>query len=576
MVRFRIPTITVDIGGVPMGSGHPLRIQSMTTTDTMDTLSTARQVMQLADAGCDYVRITAPNIRSAENLANIKKELRHKGYKVPLIADIHFTPKAAEIAAKIVEKVRINPGNYQDKKTLEGRQWTEAEFKRAQERIYDRFAPLVRICREHGTAMRIGVNHGSLSDRILWKYGDTPEGMVESAYEFIRICEAEGYDKIVLSMKASNPKVMISAYRLLVKRMRQEGKFYPIHLGVTEAGNLIEGRIKSAVGIGTLLAEGIGDTVRVSLAEDPVNEVPVAKMLKDLFELWQLGGTPAYAVENFIYEESPIVVVSSNKDVGADYHFSMGFVSGLPGQVLPVDKWVPGTIALYELNQPISETHKNKWLRIPIERFENIAFGTLSSFDKVVVEISEEAKLVYVTDKIVNIKQGGRTKVIVKFDSNRTGEELAVYSSAILGRLFIDTIADGVWIDAPENPSFIKDISFDILQASRARITKVDYIACPSCGRTLFDLEEVVARVRARTGHLKGVKIAVMGCIVNGLGEMADADYGYVGSGPGKVNIYRKRTLVKRNVPEDQAIDELIKLIKEDGLWVEPPVQIEQ
>ncbi len=570
MVKFRIPTITVDIGGVPLGSAHPLRIQSMTTTDTMDTLSTARQVMQLADAGCDYVRITAPNIRSAENLANIKKELRQKGYKVPLIADIHFTPKAAEIAARIVEKVRINPGNYQDKKTLEGREWTEEEFKKAQERIYDRFAPLVRICKEHGTAMRIGVNHGSLSDRILWKYGDTPEGMVESAYEFIRICEAEGFDQIVLSMKASNPKVMVTAYRLLVKRMQQEGKFYPIHLGVTEAGNLLEGRIKSAVGIGTLLAEGIGDTVRVSLAEHPVNEVPVAKMLKELFEKWQAIGHPAYPIENFVYEEKPVVIVSSNYDVGSDYYFVNRYVAGLPNQVLPAENWVPGTIALYTSDKAVNTKHPTKWLLIMPNELKKLDETYLSQFKAVVLKFYDDVNLSELTEVIMNLKKQHSIKVILNLKTGRAGESLAVYSSAIMGRFFIDNIADGIWIEAPEKPEVIKDIAFDILQASRARITKVDYIACPSCGRTLFDLEEVVARVRAKTGHLKGVKIAVMGCIVNGLGEMADADYGYVGSGPGKVNIYRKRTLIKRNVPEEYAIDELIKLIKEDGLWVEP------
>ncbi len=573
MVRFRFPTISVDIGGIPLGSKHPLRVQSMTTTDTMDTLSTVRQVMQLVDAGCDYVRITAPNIRSAENLANIKKELRQKGYKVPLIADIHFTPKAAEIAARIVEKVRINPGNYQDKKTLEGREWTEAEFKQAQERIYERFAPLVRICKEHGTAMRIGVNHGSLSDRILWKYGDTPEGMVESAYEFIRICEAEGYDQIVLSMKASNPKVMVAAYRLLVERMRQEGKFYPIHLGVTEAGNLIEGRIKSAVGIGTLLAEGIGDTVRVSLAEDPVNEVPVARMLKELFEYWEGLGSPASAIMGFDYRQKPVVVVSSQKDVGSDFHFTNKFVPGLPGQVLPYNNWVPGSIALYEYIQPINDKHSVRWLQVGLDQLANADKDYISKFQYVVLKFSEAVNLAELTNRLLSLKNLASAKVILKLKSEKDGESLAVYASAILGRFFIDNTADGIWIEASENAEFLKEISFDILQASRARITKVDYIACPSCGRTLFDLEEVVARVRSRTGHLKGVKIAVMGCIVNGLGEMADADYGYVGSGPGKVNIYRKRTLVKRNVPEDQAIDELIKLIKEDGLWIEPDLQ---
>ena len=642
----RYKTREVKIGDVPLGGNNPIRIQSMTITDTMDTKATIEQTIRMVDAGCEYVRITAPSINEARNLENIKKELRARGCTVPLIADIHFTPNAAELAARIVEKVRINPGNYVDKKKFEQYEYTDQEYQEELERIRERFTPLVKVCKEYGTAMRIGTNHGSLSDRIMNRFGDTPLGMVESALEFVRICEELDYHSIVLSMKASNPQVMVQAYRLLIQKMEEEGMNYPIHLGVTEAGGGEDGRIKSAVGIGALLEDGIGDTIRVSLTEDPEYEAPVAISLanryknrsnhkpikpvtyipidpvnnnrRETFEVMGIGGSHV-----------PVVVadyssrkISSQKDL-TDIGYKYDEVT---------DKWTladAATDLIYLGKQNINfnlpenlkiiidydewEKLDTKKLRSPLfikknyleskSRSDQINFLTLK-LDELDDEIINKIKndnnfiLVIETDNAHGmaeqrrlffelINQGIKNPVIIKRNYSKVSlEGLRLYSSTDFGALLIDGLGDGVWLTAElrESKEEAKYVSkllqaketkeksinrtlFGILQATRTRISKTEYIACPSCGRTLFDLQETTEMIRKRTEHLKGVKIAIMGCIVNGPGEMADADYGYVGSGTDKITLYRGKDIVKRNVNSSKAVNELIALIKEDGNW---------
>ena len=643
----RYKTREVKIGDVPLGGSNPIRIQSMTITDTMNTTATVEQTIRMVEAGCEYVRITAPSINEAKNLENIKKELRARGYLVPLIADIHFTPNAAELAARIVEKVRINPGNYVDKKKFEQFEYTDQEYLEELERIRERFTPLVKICKEYGTAMRIGTNHGSLSDRIMNRFGDTPLGMVESALEFVRICQDLNYYSIVLSMKASNPQVMVQAYRLLIQKMEEEGMNYPIHLGVTEAGGGEDGRIKSAVGIGALLEDGIGDTIRVSLTEDPEYEAPVAISLasrytnrknhkpikfvseipidpvtykrRESFEVMGIGGSNVPVV---IADYSSIEI-SNQKDL-ADIGYKYDE---------PSDKWYLADAAAdiiflgkQNITFEISENLKliidydawqkldSKKLRFPILtkdeflksetlsdqiNFLKLKFNELS--DEIAEKIRNDRKLVLVieTDNEHGMAEQRRfffelinreikNPAIIKRDyKNITIDEVRLYSSTDFGGLLIDGFGDGVWLTADKEKlefenitkrtfvkesqkKFINRTLFGILQATRTRISKTEYIACPSCGRTLFDLQETTEMIRKRTEHLKGVKIAIMGCIVNGPGEMADADYGYVGSGVDKITLYRGKDIIKRSVPSSQAVDELIGLIKEDGNWTEP------
>lgn len=582
----RIKTREVKIGNLLLGNYHPIRLQTMTTTDTMDTLATVEQSIRCIEAGAELVRITAPSKKEAENLLNIKNELRSRGYTTPLVADIHFTPNAAEIAARIVEKVRINPGNYVDKKKFEQIEYTDSEYAEEIDRIRERFTPLILICKEYGTAMRIGTNHGSLSDRIMSRYGDTPMGMVESAMEFLRIARNENYHNIVLSMKASNPQVMVQAYRLLVQTMEDEfGELYPLHLGVTEAGDGEDGRIKSAVGIGTLLEEGIGDTIRVSLTEDPEFEIPVCKDLVKRYaekgsgmEDRKSGDTaiqtamlPASHNNSLLlapftprHREKPPVVVADLSDIPAITPKDLESIGYKYEEVL--DKWNISDMAADHIfigDQQLS-------FELP---------GTLQVFDQAsskytILESSASRPLSALREKAIEQeKQHPEKPYILKcYYSDLNEQEFQLYSSTDLGALLLDGYADGIWIRQKNSVSTeaCNRIMFGILQATRRRISKTEYISCPSCGRTLFDLQETTAKIRSVTNHLKGVKIAIMGCIVNGPGEMADADFGYVGSGPGKITLYKGKEVMKRAVNSDVAVKELIGLLKESGAWVEP------
>jgi (E)-4-hydroxy-3-methylbut-2-enyl-diphosphate synthase len=647
----RFVTREVPVGDVPMGGNNPIRIQSMTTTDTMDTIGTVEQSIRMIEAGCEYVRITAPSIKEAQNLAEIKKQLRQRGYTAPLVADIHFTPNAAEVAARIVEKVRVNPGNYADKKKFDQIDYTDAQYQGELERIYQKFAPLVKICKEYGTAMRIGTNHGSLSDRIMSRYGDTPQGMVESAMEFMRMCETLNYYNLVISMKSSNPQVMVQAYRLLVETMVAEGMNYPLHLGVTEAGDGEDGRIKSAVGIGTLLEDGLGDTVRVSLTEEPEAEAPVAIALVQRYverakvkgERLKVKGDSG--LSPFAFNPSPIshdpyeyrrrhtyeanafmgghmvprvVVDLSGKNLKdpsilneAGYLYSplldkynmaeqsVDFVYladqlpsfNFPGnlkQLYNYKTWLKladksmshPVFSLKEFAEAEDRTSALNLVKLKHADLESEDFAAIP-FDKSLVLVLETNELHGMADQrsfFFKLEQLGLdVPVIIKRDytfstqdSGLKTQDLQLHAATDLGALLVDGFGDGIWIDAPEvETKTITSTAFGILQATRSRISKTEYISCPSCGRTLFDLMETTQMIRSRTSHLKGLKIGIMGCIVNGPGEMADADYGYVGSGPGKVTLYRGKEAVKKNIASANALDELIGIISEDGNWIE-------
>ena len=648
----RLRTREVNIGGLLLGANHPIRIQTMTTTDTMDTMATVDQSIRCINAGAEMVRITAPSKNESENLRLIKHELHKKGYSTPLVADIHFTPNAAEIAARIVEKVRINPGNYVDKKKFEQIEYNNDEYAEEIERIRERFTPLVLICKEHGTAMRIGTNHGSLSDRIMSRYGDTAIGMVESAMEFLRIARNEDYHNIVLSMKSSNPLVMVQAYRLLIQHMMSEfGECYPLHLGVTEAGDGEDGRIKSAIGIGTLLEDGIGDTVRVSLTEDPEFEIPVCKdIVKRYAETgitptentnehtvklpyspfeysrrmsvanFNLGGKNVpVVVADFMQQESILpsdlqaIGYTYNEatdkwniaDAAADYIYTSSKIINfnLPGTLQVIcdyQTWVTAT----DLNKYFPLFDKNNF-RTAESKSEKINFITLdvsddnSEFLKLITNDATVVLCIYASAKnavqqlrsfIAGLmKSNTNCPVIIAVESMHTLiDEQLIHFSIGAGALFLDGMGDGIWLindptllvnqqvsgrtylPTKNNHQFLNNTSFSILQAVRTRISKTEYISCPSCGRTLFDLQETTARIRNVTNHLKGLKIAIMGCIVNGPGEMADADFGYVGSGPGKITLYRGKEVVKKNINSDVAVDELINLLKDSDVWIEP------
>ncbi len=648
----RYKTREVYVGDIPCGGNNPIRIQSMTITDTMDTKATVEQTIRMVESGCDYVRITAPSKLEAQNLQNIKNELLSRGFNVPLIADIHFTPNAAEIAARIVEKVRVNPGNYADRKKFQTIEYTDETYRSELERIRVKFTPLVKICKEYGTAMRIGTNHGSLSDRIMSRYGDTPLGMVESALEFVRICEDLNYYNIILSMKASNPQVMVQAYRLLINRMEDEGMNYPLHLGVTEAGGGEDGRIKSALGIGTLLEDGLGDTVRVSLTEDPEFEAPVAIDLVNRYK-GRENHQPIKPIEEpsfnpFEYEKRhsnqtafigganvPKVItdysirdINSQKDledVGYFYNHETDKWNmsdnapdiiylgnkeihfNIPNGLHPVynfNYWQrlenkSNKFPLFNADEYLKAKEKSGTLNFILFDIHDLSSAFINQVkkDTTVVLVLETNNLHGMAEQrraFFDLLQNEiKNPVIIKRSySDINLDQLMLFSSTDFGSLLIDGYGDGVWTeikninDKHSNNSngdtlirnlvkkeskekLINRILFGILQAARVRISKTEYIACPSCGRTLFDLQETTEMIRKRTGHLKGVKIAIMGCIVNGPGEMADADYGYVGSGVGKITLYREKNVVKRNVPAKNAVDTLIELIKEDGNWIE-------
>ncbi|MCX8079794.1 MAG: (E)-4-hydroxy-3-methylbut-2-enyl-diphosphate synthase [Bacteroidia bacterium] len=627
----RFKTRVVKIGDLLLGGDNPIRVQSMTTTDTMDTQATVEQSIRMIEAGCELVRITAPSMKEAENLKNIREELRKRGYHTPLVADIHYTPNAAELAARIVEKVRINPGNYADKKKFEYKEYTDAEYQAELERIYERFSPLVKICKEYGTAMRIGTNHGSLSDRILSRYGDTPKGMVESAMEFIRICEDHGYYNLVISMKASNPQVMVQAYRLLVAEMMQTGRNYPLHLGVTEAGDGEDGRIKSAVGIGCLLEDGLGDTIRVSLTEEPEAEIPVAKALAERYSKKRSAAVfkePEFPLpySPFAFEQrsSQNILSLGGKNVPvvvADYSdkqilepsqlFACGHIYHAD-----TDKWTSQDTAcdyVYAGSADVKfEPSGNFSVILDYEAWKMqkqrrgfyplLDFGALFEYDasdadtifiQAHAEIFKEEKNIELLKKFKNgilllssesefpmkswrcaitefMNKGITLPVVFRYHYSQIEEEFLLYASTDIGSMFIDGMGDGVMISHATLPRDKSNfVAFGILQACRRRISRTEYISCPSCGRTLFDLQETTRKIKEKTDHLKGIKIGIMGCIVNGPGEMADADYGYVGSGPGKISLYKGKNLVKRNVDTEKAVDALIELIRENGDWVE-------
>jgi (E)-4-hydroxy-3-methylbut-2-enyl-diphosphate synthase len=655
----RIQTRPVKVGNLIIGGGHPIRVQTMTTTDTMDTDATVAQVIRCIEAGAELVRVTAPSKKEAENLANIKAILHSKGYDTPIVADIHFTPNAAEIAARIIEKVRVNPGNYVDKKKFEQIDYTDAEYLEEIERIRERFSPLVLICKEQGTAMRIGTNHGSLSDRIMSRYGDTAIGMVESAMEFLRIARSLDYHQIILSMKSSNPQVMVQAYRLLIQQMQQEfNELYPLHLGVTEAGDGEDGRIKSAIGIGTLLEDGIGDTIRVSLTEDPELEIPVCLDLVKRYnqlsevntamvpELTQLPYSPfeytrraTTAVRNIGGKQVPVVIADLShlptikttdlvaigytydaatdkwaiSDAAADYVF-------IGNQ--PLDFNLPGTLSIVaapavcalanntEKYHPIIDAASFIALdaKHPQLNFVQIdCYSDLSPIpDELLLQIAKHDAVVFcLSSQCNNAMQAVRRMaiklmqlqiqqpIILVTDSQwQTTDEHLIHFAIETGALLLEGIGDGICLglsqaayDASINGSnvsgrnyfnnssieqLLNTTAFGILQATRTRISKTEYISCPSCGRTLFELQETTAKIRAVTNHLKGLKIAIMGCIVNGPGEMADADFGYVGSGVGKITLYKGKEVMKRNIDSNVAVDELIVLLKEHNAWIEP------
>ncbi|ADE56011.1 (E)-4-hydroxy-3-methylbut-2-enyl-diphosphate synthase [Coraliomargarita akajimensis] len=655
----------INVGGVRVGGNNPIRIQSMTTTDTQDVDATVAQTLALAEAGCEIVRITAPNKKAAEALGEISKKVRAAKCDVPLVADIHFLPAAAMEAAKHVEKVRINPGNYADKKKFAVKEYSDADYDEELERLHEAFSPIVLRCKELGRAMRIGTNHGSLSDRIMNRYGDSPLGMVESALEFIRIAESHRYQDICLSMKASNPKVMIEAYRLAVARMNQEGMNYPLHLGVTEAGDGEDARVKSAIGIGTLLNDGLGDTIRVSLTEDPIYEVPVARDLADkAMTLWKQESSPQGPIRDaidpfdFRRRATSTINLSARCAIGAEQ---------LPAVIVKTTHPLRETAAIVqEVCQTQTKQKDSKLEGLIIELndaseldyFSGLHEALHSVVECIILELNERVDLsdleaykwpkgmagitllqalpkedsLYALSLLEFCRQKGfnfaldctpgdlrdelgprlqgnaqnlilccsatperhhpvgqvralvdaareflpNTPIWIRNTSETTLAPKDYFSDRLLetsvysGALLCDGIGDAISIETEPLLEKATALAYNILQGARARISKTEFVACPSCGRTLFDLQSVTQRIRSRTDHLKGVTIAIMGCIVNGPGEMADADFGYVGGAPGKINLYVGKECVKYNVPSNEALDRLIDLIKEHGKWVEP------
>lgn len=631
----RLKSHEVKIGELGFGADNPIRLQSMTTTDTMDTAASVEQAKRMIEAGCELVRFTAPSKREAENLKNIRAELDAKGLTAPLVADIHFTPNAAEVAAHHIEKIRVNPGNYADKKKFEEIEYTDESYQAELVRIREKFTPLVLLCKELDRAMRIGTNHGSLSDRITSRYGDTPEGMVNSALEFMEICEDNEFYNLVISMKSSNPQVMVQAYRILAAKMIKRGRVYPLHLGVTEAGEGEDGRIKSAVGIGTLLEDGLGDTIRVSLTEAPENEIPVARKLAERYEkradhasITPLKGELPYdpfsysrrkshAVRNVGDHNVPVIIsdLSHFDDLKPAQFFAAGYVYKPQD-----DKWhlkeqcvdyiytgnkipefeLPGTLGIicdaaswetknqvfpiFDLSAFLSADHYSEeinFVKVNADQLDAIeAIQKSKLADKAVIVLSTqndhgvaEMRRFFIEMAVHNC---GIPVILSRSYQDLDDESFQLQSATDLGAPLIDGFGDGIAIHTENcaNPQMVTATSFGILQATRTRISKTEYISCPSCGRTLFDLQETTAKIRSKTNHLKGLKIGIMGCIVNGPGEMADADYGYVGVGKGKINLYKEREVVKKNIPEEDALDELVELIKSYGDWIEAKAEV--
>ena len=565
------------MGNVGIGGNNPIRVQSMITCDTMDTELSIQQTIELANVGCEIVRITAPTVKDARNLENIVQGLRERGCNVPIVADIHFKPEAAIEAAKWVDKVRINPGNYADSKKFVIREYTDEQYTAELNRIRERFTPLVELCKQRGIAMRIGTNHGSLSDRILNRYGDTPLGMVESALEFARIARDLDYHAFVFSMKASNPKIMIAAYRLLVARLNELGSnwSYPVHLGVTEAGEGEDARIKSAIGIGSLLADGIGDTIRVSLTEDSPHEIPVAK---ELIRLFANGHAPKFEIPNpkleisfdpFSYQRRATETVERDgaRIGGEELIRVIVRRENFDKIAHKIDKMGDYKPEIVYEDAQIEE----------VDPRDDLVIARLNQNpSSQLVTVKDDVDLPVITAfRLLAAKLQSRHPVLLKDELGGKKEEkdfleTLLVASTNIGSLLCDGIGDAVLVQGEEAPGQALRLSYNILQAAGSRIFKTDYVACPSCGRTLFNLQTTTAKIKAATSHLKGVKIAIMGCIVNGPGEMADADFGYVGGAPGKVNLYVGKTPIKFNIPEAEAVERLKDLIREHGKWAEP------
>ena len=601
-------TLKVRVGNRYVGGDAPILVQSMTTTNTKDVDATVFQTLELARAGCELVRITAPTQKDAECLKDIVAKVRAAGCDVPISADIHFQPRAAMEAVKWVEKVRVNPGNFVDSKSPTPRDYDDTSFASGQQKVYDAFAPLVRIAKDRGVCLRIGTNHGSLSDRIMWKYGDTIEGMVESALEYLRVCEAESFDQIVFSMKSSNPRVVVQAYRLLAARLDREHKPYPFHVGVTEAGDGEDGRLKSSVGIGALLLDGVGDTIRVSLTEDPVHEIPVAKALVKLCDLTGLERIPALpeALDYYAFHRREVPVAHlGSLAVGGREKIAVGTVD--PGsETLPKGErrieWI-GTPDNHAVRADLPAVWEPRAVEFAIPPRHSMAalpsgalvkgLSDLPSHLEIQVEDPSDLDLLPAdvfklptlfwscapggSNPVARYRhlaawlaaKGRPDPIILRGESDGTPEGNMLLA-ARFGSLLVDGIGDLARVDGKLGPRTCMHLGYDILQAAGVRRTKPEYVACPSCGRTLFDLQTTTQKIRARTAHLKNISIAIMGCIVNGPGEMADADFGYVGGAPSKVNLYVGRDCVKKNIPEEEAPEALVSLIKEHGRWSEP------
>lgn len=600
----RRETSEVNVGATPLGGSNPIRIQSMTNTSTMDTEGCVEQARRIVDAGGEYVRLTTQGVREAENLMNINAALRSQGYMVPLVADVHFNPKVADVAAQYAEKVRINPGNYVDSaRTFKKLEYTDEEYEREIQKIRDRFVPFLNICKENHTAIRIGVNHGSLSDRIMSRYGDTPEGMVESCMEFLRICVDEHFTDVVISIKASNTVVMVKTVRLLVHVMEQEGMSFPLHLGVTEAGDGEDGRIKSALGIGALLSDGLGDTIRVSLSEAPEAEIPVARKLVDYiirrenhpyipgkeapgFDYLSPVRRVTKAVRNIGGDQLPVVLSARLDDKQTyDPHFIPDYVytgHRLPATfqegvqyIVDADVWqgVPNTWPAFKGDQlPFVSTCSApmKFLFITYMGLDDEAIACLKYHPEIVLvaqsnhpnRLGEFRALAHQ----LTCEGLGNPLVFFQHYAENEAEDFQIKSAADMGALIFDGLCDGIFLfNQGSLPHEVVDATaFGILQAGRLRTSKTEYISCPGCGRTLYDLEKTIARIKAATAHLKGLKIGIMGCIVNGPGEMADADYGYVGAGRGKISLYKGKTCIEKNIPEEHAVERLLEFIEKD------------